>query len=159
MFLGKEAENAPIPDEMQLLGAVAGLMAQSKLHCRWSVSDLWRLTFPPLRLGQFIAFMDADLIGWFTWANLTAEAEAGFVGGTRKLQAGDWDAGDSSRLWIVDGIAPDGEMPRMARQVREVLSNMTVANNWPAKEAKWLRRHDDGSVRHIGITKGTFDER
>ncbi|MDA1100420.1 MAG: toxin-activating lysine-acyltransferase [Proteobacteria bacterium] len=147
-------------DSAQLFGAVTELMAQSDLHCRWTVHDLHRLTAAPLQLGQFIAFFSAgQLTGWFTWANLTAEAEAGFIDGARKLQAWDWNGGDYSRVWIIDGLAPNGGMPRMARAVRRMLSEAAKAGNWPARHAKWLRRHDDSSLRHVGTTKGTFNER
>ena len=107
------------------------------------------------RLRQVVCAADTlehqnILLGFVSWANLTQEAETGFLNRTRKLQPNDWNAGDYSRIWFIDCLAPWGGIMKMTRQVGKSLREKADANNWPAKSAKWTRTYGDGVVEHVG---------
>lgn len=141
----------PAPDAAQLFGAVVGLMGLSAVHRSWTVADLHRLILPPLRLDQYFAFTDGErLVGWFSWALLTPEAETGYLARTRRLQPEDWNAGDGSRLWVIDALAPHGGLLGMARTVRAQLYELADQNNWTADRAHWARCYGSGQVQKKG---------
>ena len=129
---------------------------QTKVYRPYRLADIDRLFFPPIMLDQYYTFEDVDhvvLNGFVSWANLTEEAEAGFINRSRKLQPGDWSAGDYSRIWIIDCLAPHGGIMKMARHVSKDLRAKADAGNWPAKCARWTRTHGDSVVQHIGEGK------
>lgn len=139
----------------ELVGHVVGLMAESDVHCRWTVIDIVRLVVAPVCLGQSFTFaVDRVPCGWVSWANLTEEAEAGYLSRTRRLKPEDWNAGDGSRIWIVDALAPRGGILRMARVIKTELRTIADRRGWPATEARWARGYGTGSVLHIGSVHG-----
>jgi len=145
-------------DQTQLLGAVVNLLGASPIHRTWSVGTLYRLIMPPIWLGQCFAFADGEdrLVGWFSWADLTDQAAAGFADSSRKLQAEDWAAGDHSRIWIVDGVAPWGGLSHMARVIRQELSARASREGWSARRAHWKRTILGQEVQHVG-NAGAFE--
>ena len=127
---------------------------RTDVYRSWTLADIDRLFIPPIQLGQYYALEhDEILTGFASWANLTEEAEAGFVNRSRKLQPGDWSAGDYSRIWIIDCLAPHGWIMKMARHASKDLREKADAGNWPAKCARWTRTHGDSVVQHIGEGK------
>ena len=120
----------------------------------YRLADIDRLFVPPIMLGQYYTLEHGEfLTGFVSWANLTEEAEAGFINRSRKLQPGDWSAGDYSRIWIIDCLAPHGGIMKMARHVSADLRAKADAGNWPAKCARWTRTHGDSVVQHFGEAK------
>lgn len=143
--------------EAQLVGAVLGLMQRSAVHREWSVADLGRLLLPPVLLRQCLVFCrGVEVAGFFTWANLTEEAEVGYLARTRRLQPEDWNAGDHSRIWIVDGLAPFGGLPEMARAIRREMTAKAEREGWSARRAQWARSFGTGAVQRIGDVHGSF---
>ena len=141
--------------ETALLGNVVALLALSAVHRTWTAQDIARLVTTPVMLRQCFAFVEAGrLIGWASWANLTEEAEAGYLARTRKLQPMDWAAGDGSRIWIIDALAPWGGILSMARQIKSELRTIADQRGWPATEARWARSFGIGRVQHIGRVQG-----
>ena len=122
------------------LGLIISLMAQSKIHRGWYIADIQRLIVPCLRLGQCYVRHDC----FATWVWLTKEAEQGYVSSTRKLQPWDMAAGD--RLWVVDFVAPYGNVPRHVRGVKEA-----ILEKHPEAALANVRRLDkQGNVRRFG---------
>lgn len=137
-----------------MLGAAVAMMPSSPVHRDWTVTDVARLIGPPLLLRQCFAFDDGlNIRGFVTWANLTEEAEAGFLARTRLLQPEDWNAGDGSRIWIIDALMPFGGVLGMLRRVAKEMRAIMDANNWPATEVKWTRTLGTDRVQHVGSIK------
>ena len=127
---------------------------QTKVYRPYRLADIDRLFVPPIMLGQYYTLEHGEfLTGFVSWANLTEEAEAGFINRSRKLQPDDWSAGDYSRIWIIDCLAPHGGIMKMARHVSKDLRAKADAGNWPAKCARWTRTHGDSVVQHFGEAK------
>lgn len=124
----------------------------SEVYQGWTLVDLRRLFVPPITLGQFYSFREksGDLTGFITWANLTMDAELGFINRTRTLQPSDWSAGDHSRLWCIDALAPYGGVGPMVRHVVKDLREKANAGGWPCDRASWARSYGAGKVQHIG---------
>jgi len=74
---------------------------------------------PPIRLGQ-IAFSFTShgiATGYVVWAYLTDEVAAEVaVKAGRTLQLGEWNEG--TRLWIMDVVAPFGNVAALLRVLR-----------------------------------------
>jgi hemolysin-activating ACP:hemolysin acyltransferase len=140
-------------DLTSLYGRIIYMAMRTDVYRPYRLADFDRLFVPPIMLGQYYTFEDVDheiLTGFVTWANLTEAAEAGFINRSRKLQPGDWSAGDHSRSWIIDCLAPWGGIMKMARHVSASLREQADAGNWPAKCARWTRTHGDSVVQHFG---------
>lgn len=117
------------------LGAVIELMSYSKYHQNYTVMDIMRVIAPPIALGQCYLFRQKGvLFGFISWADLSEEAEIGYINGTRKLQVGDWNAGN--RFWMIDVLFPRGG--RAAAQ--EKFLDLTAD-----KIGKMLRIKEDGT--------------
>ena len=90
------------------------LMDRSAIHRYWTVSDVSRLIFPPIRLKQAVFVFEKDeCVGFCTWGFFSKAVAEGFVSRTRPLEPPDWTSG--SDLWIVDMIAPYGHGARFSR--------------------------------------------
>ena len=132
-----------------LFGAVVNLMRQSELHRRYTIADLDRLLVPPLALGQHLAFQrNGELVGWASWAMFGDFAQRAFEQETRPIVAADWKSGPY--LWLVDVIGHPDDGRALARMLRSHLTAKAAAENWPVREARWLRRKPDGTVRRMG---------
>lgn len=121
-------------DEDYYIGSVVNLMRCSELYRDWTIDDIERLIWTPIDLGQALIFCDPSnkqVVAFASWAFLTDKVARLFVKGERKLHPTDWAAGD--QLWIVDLIAPFGDL----RKVVRFLANEVHADQ---TEARWLRR-------------------
>jgi len=67
-----------------------------------------------------------------SWAYLTKEASEGYINGTRFLQARDWNAG--KERWIIDFIAPFGELMPLVRELRKRDDLLPYAKHMRAKD-------------------------
>ena len=135
-----------------LYGRIVYMAMRTNVYKSYTLSDFDRLFIPPILLGQYYTLDHDDfLLGFTSWANLTEEAETGFLNRTRKLQPNDWNAGDHSRIWFIDCLAPWGGVTKMIRHISRALREKADANNWPAKRARWTRTYGDGIVKHVGM--------
>ncbi len=128
----------------QFVASALALMTKSSIHRDWSVADLERLLFPPAYLGQGWLFADPSrkqIVSFATWANFDEEAEAAFITGHRKLQPEDWYSGDYSRIWIIDAVAPYGDILQTGRWIKKFLLDRATKEGWPARRARWKRRY------------------
>jgi len=109
--------------DAELFGAMTWLWMHSKTHRECPLHELQRLLMPALQTGQYVlAVQNDDLqrpVGLVTWACFTAQVEQRYLQSLdRTLQPGDWQGGD--RPWILDWVVPFGNMPSMARAVRQL---------------------------------------
>ena len=131
---------------------LVALIPESPIHRAWKADDIARLFIPPLSLGQCFGFTrQGRPWGIFTWMRLTEAAERGYLARTRKLQPGDWAAGD--RFWMADAIAPYGLLANMAGMMRRELSRKADEQGWAVTEGRWARTFGTGIVKHIGAMK------
>jgi hemolysin-activating ACP:hemolysin acyltransferase len=138
-------------DLTSLYGRIIYMAMRTDVYRPYRLADFDRLFVPPIMLGQYYTLEHEDiLLGFVSWANLTQEAEAGFLNRSRKLQPNDWNAGDHSRIWIIDCLAPWGGIMKMARQISKSLRDKADAGDWPARRARWTRTHGDAVVQHVG---------
>lgn len=108
------------------LAAAVWLMGQTATYQNYTVADLHRLLFPPISLEQYrVYYLDGRPHGFASWAFLTPEARDGYLERTRKLQPGDWNAGDE--LWFIDFIAPFGGVRAIVRDLYKVHAGAQVA--------------------------------
>lgn len=127
--------------DAERLGAVVGLMMESPLHKRWTVDTLSRLVVPPLDLEQCIFVTDDDqVVGWGSWAFLSADTEQQFTDANYRLQASDWRVGD--RLWLIDAVAPWGHGSRVATEMRARLRDQ----GFRGRSIKFRRSRDTGDT-------------
>lgn len=131
-----------------VLGDILELCLGSDVHRNWFVKDIERLFIEPLKADQArLFYRNGKVIGYISWAFFSYEAEDAFVTGKRKLQSDDWKSGN--RVWIVDCIAPYGDVGFIGRWVRDYLTPYCPSLN--TDRANWLRRRPDGSIRRIGM--------
>lgn len=111
-------------NEMAVFGQMCALSAFSPVHKNWYMHDFSRLFMPPVALRQF--YMLPDGSGFFTWAFLSKEIAKGWVERTHKLQAEDWQSGEE--MWLIDVIAPFGNIRKLAREGRRLFPKHKVAH-------------------------------
>jgi cytolysin-activating lysine-acyltransferase len=127
---------------------VLALLARSPVHRTWSIADTERLILPPLALGQCLLIWDQGrVVAFASYARLTEEAEAGYLDGSRKLQPGDWNAGD--RIWLVDVIAPYGH----ARSATSGIRALARSHGHAGKTVSFKRINTTGKPRRIARVK------
>ena len=138
-------------DKSMLFGAAVMLFMVSKQHMNAEIWTLNRRLFKPLHLDQYFAFeRGGRMVGFFTWADLTDEAQSHLVNRTRLMKLDDWNAGDGSNIWVIDGLAPYGGIQSMARQVRDEFGQLAPHRRWSSESFHWARRFDDGTIRKLG---------
>ncbi|SFA98366.1 ACP:hemolysin acyltransferase (hemolysin-activating protein) [Poseidonocella pacifica] len=140
------SDTTPAIDErLRMLGAIVWLCGQSPMHAQMQIDEISELFLAPLAGGQLrIWGRAAQPVGVATWAWLSAEAEAEYLE-TGKVPQGAWSSGE--RLWFVDVIAPFGDAPGIARDLRQIIPTGAVA-----RSARWT---DTGALRRIGrFTRG-----
>lgn len=122
-----------------LFGHVLDLTLHSKVHAKWTLEDCYRLFAPPLQLGQYVTLQEGDkIVGFATYAMLSAEASDAFTHSTRKLQPEDWRSGPE--IWLIDCIAPWGHGTVVARLLRQHLR----AQGYIGKTISYRRKYPDG---------------
>lgn len=120
--------------------AVVWLLGRSEPHRQWLIADLDRYIIPPLVLNQAWLFLrEQRPVGFFSWANLTLEAEQGLINGTRPIQPDDWNAGD--RRWSMDVIAPFGDL-------RSIFA-YKKAMGFPNGSGRYLRLDAGGKIKRV----------
>ena len=149
-----QAAGAAQPGPTEILGQVAYLFMSSPTHKHLFMTDLEWLVVPPLRLRQFRLFRRKNApVAYASWAALTEEAEKRLLSGVRKLQPGDWNAGD--RLWLIDLAAPFGGHEAILKELREkVFAGRPVKTLQPGPDGKGMRVVTLGGEKGKGEVEG-----
>ncbi|MBF0327110.1 MAG: toxin-activating lysine-acyltransferase [Alphaproteobacteria bacterium] len=106
---------AGLPDAV---GQILGLVLASPAHRHLFLSDLEWLVIPPVMLQQFRLFRkDGRVVGYASWAFLSAEAETRMLKGARRIAPADWRSGEA--LWLIELVAPFGGGEAMLVELRE----------------------------------------
>jgi len=119
------------------------LMTMSPLHRSWTITDVVRLLYPPVSLGQvvYITNTEGRVAGFATYGFFSEEASRGFIDGSRKLQPTDWTT-EGGRIWAVDVLSPQGNGTPVARLLRAKLCEL----GYKGKNI-YFRRKYGGKVR------------
>ena len=140
----------PQPDAASIMGQATWLMMNSPAHRHLFMTDLEWLLMPSLLHQQFRIFRRDNVpVAFVSWAWLTEDAEKRFLSGVRRLQPGDWKAGD--RLWLIDLIAPFGGLDAVTKELREKV--------FPDAEMKVLRLDEEGKGTRIELWRGAALDR
>lgn len=117
---------APVhQSEAEIFGAVVWLYMQSEKHQGMPVNELNKLVLPPLHRGQFVLATENQgehtrPVGFMSWANFNAEAEARYIKTLNDtLTVDDWNSGD--RPWIVHYFAPFGHAAQFRSAIQHIL--------------------------------------
>ena len=128
---------------------ICGLMMQSDYHKKLSLSEVGRVILPALHYGQYKIFTDErGPCGFVTWAFLAPDVADGYAEGARKIQPGDWAAGDE--LWFTNFVAIRGGVLKMVREMYRVFPNHREA---------FIRRVKTGRKGRYGRNQKTMDGR
>ncbi|TAN58172.1 MAG: toxin-activating lysine-acyltransferase [Magnetospirillum sp.] len=133
--VGGEAAR-PLAGPPDAVGQVLGLMLASPAHRNLFLSDLEWLVIPPIMLQQFRLFRkDGRVVGYASWAFLSAEAEARMLEGVRRVAPADWRSGEA--LWLIELVAPFGGGEAMLAELRDkVFSGRKIKALQPAPDGK-----------------------
>lgn len=136
---------APLPGKAKLdyvvaLGAITSVMMRSPSYCQYPIACIHEWIRPPILHDQYQLFSDAggNTVGYMTWAYLAEDAEGRLLHDPAVLfHLSEWNEGD--RLWVMDFVVINHDVRHC---LREALTRLGGCG-----EVRWLRRHDDGSIR------------
>ena len=129
---------------------IIDLMLLSERHRDFYIKDLERLIFPAMETGRMILFYNDVGVaeGLYSHTFLTPEAQDGYLTGNRKLQPSDWRTGpEDGKLWIIDFIAPYGNVPKLGRKIQDHLTSMYYSDI--CVDASWRRSLKGGHIHRI----------
>lgn len=130
--------------EAEIFGSVVWLYMQSHIHQGMPLSELKKLVYPPLSKGQFVLATENHAghtrpVGFMSWANFNAEAEARYIKTLHdRLTVDEWNNGD--RPWIVQYFAPFGHASRFWKTVQNSLL-----------QARWRALYHRGDERGLRV--------
>jgi cytolysin-activating lysine-acyltransferase len=108
---------------IEAIGKIVWLMGQSKVHQAHDISDLHRVVLPPVALQQYRIWEADDYpVGYMSYALFNEEAETAFIHNLRFMEPEDWRSGE--KLWLVDFIAPFGNVREIVREGRSHLRSL-----------------------------------
>lgn len=108
-----EAALAKLP----ILGPVVWLMARSEDRRYVMACDIETTILPSVVLDQCRIFFRGSLpLAFINWARVSDEVHQRLLGGTGRLAPHEWNGGP--HLWIVDIIAPFGELEDLLGAIR-----------------------------------------
>ncbi|MEL6977357.1 MAG: toxin-activating lysine-acyltransferase [Pseudomonadota bacterium] len=129
----------PLPHDqkIQLLGELTHLMLCSPLHRGYAVDDIERKFFPAFERKQFRLWRRKDaMVGLLTWAWLSEEAAARYGALGLLTKEADWTSGE--QLWAIDLIAPFGDFPMIASELRRLFPGQRYHRLRPPKPGRAL---------------------
>ena len=113
-----EAQSLELIKRLPAIGPVLLLYMQSAHRRLHFIADLEWLLLPPLVNGQCKLYMKKEYpISFVSWAFLNEETERYLLAGGGRLRPSDWKSGD--RLWLIDIVAPFGEVDKMLDDIRK----------------------------------------
>lgn len=102
---GSGAQRRPRPTMSHMLGEVVWLLAQSRKHRHFALSDLEWMVAPPLALRQYRVFRDNNRpVGVAFWAYVGEETDRKLTEGNHRLRPDEWKSGET--LWLIDLVSP-----------------------------------------------------
>ena len=128
-------------ERFRSMGEMLWLLRRSPHHAGWGPEEVERNLLHPLSMGQARVFHRRGMpVGFATWAWLDAGA-AGLVRDGRVERDG-WRSGPD--LWIVDLVAPFGDVRSIVRELRSLLPDADVSLALQRFPDRFLRFADTG---------------
>lgn len=101
-----------------VLGEIAWLMSQSKIHKQMFLGDLEWFAMPAILTEQFRVFNGPQSpVAVAFWAKVSEETEARLLDGGTKLGPHEWKGGD--RPWLIELVAPFGGADEILKDMHE----------------------------------------
>ncbi|GJJ05044.1 hypothetical protein RugamoR64_55820 [Duganella rhizosphaerae] len=108
--------------QYEILGRVTSLMSKSASHAQLPLSYLARVWLPAIRHNNVKCYFndDGEIVAMLAWAFLSeATIQRLCDSGRMDLHLSEWNEGD--QLWIVDFLAPHGNLRYVLRNMRDQL--------------------------------------
>ena len=128
------------------LGFAVDAMGKSDEYCQYPIACITLWIEPAVRHEQIHFFRDdaGQICGYLTWAWLSEDAERRLVHDSNVLlHISEWNEGE--RLWILDFLVHSGDVRAWIAEARTLFVDV--------RQAKSLRRGDDGNVRKVTTWK------
>lgn len=103
-------------------GYASMLLAKSRSHASYPIRYLSAIIAPAIDHGNIKFYFNSEgsLVGYVIWALLAPDVEERILrDGRIVLHPSEWNEGD--RLWIIDFLAPFGNLKYMMRDLRDVV--------------------------------------
>ena len=144
---------------------VLQLMLKSDMHRDWYVSDLERLVLPAIEAKKMTVVYENKVTsktaiyprptGFFSYAFLNKDQEAGYLDGSKKLTPDIWSNGpDDGMLYVIDFIAPYNNALKTGRFVQKVLTERYI-ESYPLDGANFIRQ---ALGKRLGYATGVQSE-
>ena len=120
--------SSPTPPFAAALGWAVYVMCRTGAYADFPIASVGAWLLPAARLRQLHIFTgpEGQVLGYITWALLSAEVEARWMNQTSgSWHLSEWNEGD--RLWIVDFVIVPGYIWECLRQASSVLSSFSTA--------------------------------
>ncbi|QWT22125.1 toxin-activating lysine-acyltransferase [Bacillus sp. NP157] len=133
-------------EHFEALGKFVYAMMRNDTYCRYPVASITLWLEPAAYLGQvhFFTDLNGQMIGYMTWAWLTAEAEQRLIEDPEVLlHLSEWNEGE--RLWVLDFVVLNGDVGACLRTARTLFPHVSSARS--------LRRDDEGRVKRVSTWK------
>lgn len=114
------SSDRPIGAKLEALGWIATLAARSPSHRGLPVRYLGEVVVPAIEneCSRLFFNEDGEVVAFVAWAYLDARTVARVMStGRLELHASEWVEGE--HLWIVDFLAPFGNLPYVMRALRD----------------------------------------
>ena len=107
-----------ITDKMTLMGRAITLMLDSSIYLPDTLYAIKKNLIGPIFKNQaLIGIRDGKVVGYLSWAFLSADAESRYIADSNCLELTDWNSGD--RVWLIDVVAPFGDAGMMLSEIRK----------------------------------------
>ncbi|MEM6636006.1 MAG: toxin-activating lysine-acyltransferase [Pseudomonadota bacterium] len=133
------------------LGAMVYLSGLTETHQKRTLAQTLYTLEPPWRLNQYHIFrQDGFARGFVTFAGLSADAEYSY--GVLRQPLSDRDYASGASFWIVDLVAPFGQVRQIVDLLKSHIPHATVRTNRLDSDLKTHRivewfRDTEGAIR------------
>ncbi|MEX1826832.1 toxin-activating lysine-acyltransferase [Luteibacter sp. CQ10] len=124
------------------LGKLVSVMAKNDAYCQYPVAciSLWLEPAVYVEQAHFFEDINGLVVGYVTWAWLTAEAEHRLLNDRDVIfHLSEWNEGD--RLWFLDFVVLNGDVKGCIREAMALFPS--------GQSARSLRRTEAGEVRSL----------
>ncbi len=125
------AFGSPAHSDAEAFGCAVGLWMHGRNHSQIPLLALDHMLLPAIQRHQYALLMETSAqggsrpVGYLSWANLSADAEARYLNNpARGLTAADWNSGD--RMWFADFFAPFGHSRALYSRAAPLMAGISA---------------------------------
>ncbi len=138
--------------KLEVLGSMLWLWHYDDMRQDATLPKIMGFLMPPIKLGQFIAFYEADKpIGYISWANFNSTVEDLYIQSHFNLLDDNqyWNCGD--RTWIIDYFAPFGHQKKILNLAKRLFPR-AVVRSFAHKETQYKEKNVN-LYRGVDVTR------